>query len=59
MSDCTECACPHHWHNYITGLCYGCGKTCATEVRPPQIPFELAQDMDQVKLEALTTRCDG
>ena len=53
MADCVECKCPHNWHNYVTGHCYGCNKDCKTEIHPPQIPFEIAQDMDNIRLKRI------
>jgi len=56
MADCIECKCPTHWHSYVTGHCYGCGKICKTEIRPEQLPFEIAQDRKKTAEEFLALR---
>lgn len=45
--DCSECGCPHIWHSYYDGKCYGCEAVCQSQVAVTALPFEIAQDLPQ------------
>lgn len=51
LGHCTECNCPHNWHSWHDGECFGCGRTCQSQVVSFSLPFEIAQDLPQSTVE--------